>query len=140
MSEHEPKWHDLNREQWEGLFDRGHWRKVVERALYDVISSPDADFKDRLFALQTLNEAIMDGTLEADACFPVLLRDTLCEIARGVTPRTRWWGRKRRRKILHARLAAARWMIGTVSNFPAAARPTQPEFEAQREVDPSRCS
>jgi hypothetical protein len=137
MSE-QSTWHGLNREQWMKLFESGGWRQAITRSLYEVIRSPDADFKDRLYALQTLNEAITSGYVAPDPRFPILLRNTLIELSLGMTKRS-WFAGKRRRKKLHAQLAATRWMLGTIENFPDATAAAELQTE-QREVDMTRCS
>lgn len=138
MSEIEPRWHSLNRDQWESLFNKMRWRDRVATTLREVASSPDALHQDRLAALQTLNVAIMDGKLAPDLGYPEFLRDVLLELTNGAR-RGRWFGRKRRQAELHARLVSAQWVLGTVGEFPEPGRTTQPDVAAQQ-VDESRFS
>lgn len=111
-----PRWHGLTDEQWAALFDGHGWRSLVERTLREVASSPDASIEDRLVALHTLNQAIMQKYLPDSGTYPLLAREVLFEITRGAS--TRWRpGRARRRKALAMRLCGARNMLQTVAQF-----------------------
>lgn len=108
-------WHGLTFEQWLKMWDLRHWRHEVGLALREIAASPDASVRDRLTALQTINEGIQSEALPTDPGYPEFMRDALLDIVtRG--ERRRWFGR-RARKSLNAKLAGARWMLHTGCQF-----------------------
>lgn len=125
-------WHGKTYEEWLKLWDAASWRRYLTATLIEICISPDAFAEDRLLALQTCNEAIMNGVFEPDADFPRFMRDTLLDISTA-TRRRSWFFFKRKRNTLHERLLGARWMLKTAYQFipdPTETRETQPTINA----------
>jgi hypothetical protein len=108
-------WHGLTYGAWLRLWNDRSWTVAITNALAEVAWARDASHDDRLMAIQTLNEAILNEALPPDPQYPKMVRDVLLEIVMQGESR-RWFGGRARRRF-HARLMGAKWMLKTAYQF-----------------------
>lgn len=105
-------WHGLTYSQWLRMWNASDFVATMTRTLYEIAECSWAKPADRLMALQTINEAVIEGALPAQPDLPRVMTDLFLEIAAHGDQRPLLFGNRRQNRV-SARLAGARWMLGT---------------------------
>jgi hypothetical protein len=116
-------WHKHSDREVMECWNAHDWQQRVHETLMEIAGAHDAAVEDRLAAMQIFDTAVANSLLPPDDRFPDFCCRVLLHITNGGTrPGSR---RKQRR---HAeRLAGARMLLRTVSNF----IPAEPQLQAK---------